>query len=293
VYTERLRLDNKVAMVIGAAGGGIGTAMSLGLAELGATVVGVARDGGRLAEVETAVRQAGGAFHPMVADVARDGEVEGVVESAFAKFGVIHCLANVVGGSHDGPPGPPATPVHEYQVGMYEATFDRNLRYVIRASGLVVSKLISTQTPGSIVNFSSMLAHGAAPGNALYAMSKTALESLTRSMAAEYARYNIRVNAVGVGQADSDRSRRRKAHSAELRARAPHVPPPPPMMPAILDARGWRCEADEVAASALFLLSDLASFITGQTLVVDGGRSMRNGYEIPAEVWQLALQERE
>jgi 3-oxoacyl-[acyl-carrier protein] reductase len=284
MYLEKLRFNGKVALVLGASGGGMGTATSLALAETGAQVVGVDVSDERVAQTASQVERIGGLFFGVTADVLEREELVRVVTTTIDEFGQIDCLANVVGGSHSGAPRP-SLRVHEYEPDMYDRMLDFNLRYAVHSSGLVAKEMIARGEGGSIVNFTSMAAHASAPRNALYGMAKKGLEALTRSMAAEYAPDNIRVNCVGVGQADSDRSRARKAHAAAQRAENPDAPAPPPMMPAPLDARGHECDPSEVAAAALFLLSDLASFITGQILVVDGGRTIRSPYEVPPEVW--------
>jgi NAD(P)-dependent dehydrogenase (short-subunit alcohol dehydrogenase family) len=124
---------------------------------------------------------------------------------------------------------------------------------------------VSDNVPGAIVNVSSIAAHVGWPGRLAYAMSKAAIESITRTLAVEWAEHGIRVNAVAPGYVDSPLSTNRP----------PGFGLPTMEEVAPLHALGRIGQPDEIASAISFLLSDAASFITGAVLMVDGGYSIK------------------
>ena len=149
MYLEKLRFDGRVALVIGASGGGMGTATSLALAEAGAQVVGVDLDEERLDAIRKQVAAIGGKFHGLAANVLETSQVARVVKTTVDRFGGIDCLANVVGGSHTAGTRP-SLRVHEYEnEDAYEHMFNLNLRYAIHSSGLVAREMIARGRGGA------------------------------------------------------------------------------------------------------------------------------------------------
>jgi NAD(P)-dependent dehydrogenase (short-subunit alcohol dehydrogenase family) len=207
----------------------------------------------------------------LVGDLRAPGVADEAVRRCVERFGRVDALFNVAGGSGrragDGP-------VHECTDAGWDATLDTNLTTAFRLSRAALRQMLA-QPPdaggrrGAILHMGSVLAVAPEPehfATHAYAASKGALIALTRSMAAYYAPHGIRVNAVAPGLVRTPMSARAQADPAVMataRARQP-------LAPDLIDA-------DAVAASALFLLDDGASAVTGQVLAVDGGWSLAVG----------------
>jgi NAD(P)-dependent dehydrogenase (short-subunit alcohol dehydrogenase family) len=140
----------------------------------------------------------------------------------------------------------------------------RNVRYAVVSCREIASRLIAAKEPGAIVNISSVAARGA-PLLAGYGASKAALESFSRTMALEWGRHHVRVNCVAPGTIKTPR-----AGQDDLAEQARKSIP-----------LGRRGEPADIAFAAVFLLSDLASYITGQTMTVDGGSTVGTPSEEP------------
>jgi 3-oxoacyl-[acyl-carrier protein] reductase len=243
-------LEGKKALVIGGGGGGIGRAITRALAAAG-SAVGVADvDQHRADEAAAEAAEAGGKAVSLTADVRSRGEVDGLVRRAAHELGGLDILVTVVGGQMA---FVPPTPLHETTDEDWDLMFDLNLRYVAEAVRAALRVFLAQGRGGTIVSVGSIAGTAGSPMQAAYGAAKAGLSSLARSVAAEYSRDGIRMNLVTCGPIATP-----VAHAAQAGA-ADWIP------------MGRRGSSDEVADAAVFLASPLSSYITGQSLVVDGG----------------------
>ena len=255
---ERLRMDGKNVLVIGAGAGGMGTHTALALVEAGARVVAVDYLDERVRETEEQIAEVGGECVGITADVRDRTALKNAIAEAIAAVGQLDGLANVAGGIQP----KHLFPVDEYPDDVYDEVMALNLSYVLVSSREVARHMIDRGIRGSIVSYASIGGLMGLPYNGPYSAAKAAVIALTRTMATEWGPVGIRVNAVAPGIVRTPRTLARTVGVDE------HAKVWIPL--------GRMCESDEVAAAALFLLSDLSSVITGQTIVADGGASTRS-----------------
>jgi NAD(P)-dependent dehydrogenase (short-subunit alcohol dehydrogenase family) len=251
-------LDGKVAIVTGG-GKGIGRAIALGLAQAGARVVVASRTPAELEAVAEEIKQGGGqALRPrsgqalaVVTDVAVNEQIENLVETTMAQLGRIDILVNNAARSF-------LRPLLELREDGWDKVFDTNCKAVFLLSR-AVARLMIEQGGGRIINVTTVGAERGGRNMAAYHASKAALKMLTMCMAAEWAQYNINVNAVGPGVT-------RTHFSQPLWGN-------PDLAERIVSAipKGRIAEPEEIVGAVLFLASDASNFITGQTIYVDGG----------------------
>jgi NAD(P)-dependent dehydrogenase (short-subunit alcohol dehydrogenase family) len=271
MYLERLRLDGKVAIVVGAGGGNMGTATSLALAEAGATVVGIDLTDARVGEVAAEVEAIGGTFYGVVADITRQAAAEEIVATAVREFGGVDCLTNIVGGTQVGT----YYTVDGYPDEVWASALDLNLGYVFRMCRAVGAHMRSRGAGGAIVNWASVSSVAAAPFHGAYGAAKAAVESLTQTMAVELGPAGVRVNCIAPSGSVGPRNLATLATDPD--ARDPNEPLPTVVLPRV-------ARPTDFAGVVLFLLSDLASWITGQVIVVDGGMTAQHPAGGP-ELW--------
>ena len=261
---DLLRLDGRVVVVAGAAGGGIGTTISRMVAEAGATVVAVSRDRDNLDRHVGPLQAEGLAVVPVAADASTDDGVAAALAAARRTDGEFHGLVNVAGGA-DPSTWMPSTRVSRSD---WRELFTGNLETMFFMSQAVAAELRRRQSPGSIVSISSISGMNTAPFHIGYGTAKAAIVAATRTMALELAAGEngtaIRVNAVAPGVTETPASTTYVDADPERDRRA--------------IAMGRRGRPEEVAGAVLFLLSDLSSYITGQTLLVDGGLNLKWGH---------------
>ena len=265
------RLKGKVAMVVGAGsigpGWGNGKATAVTFAREGASVFCVDRNGAAAEETVKIITEEGGKAAAFTADVSRASEVEAMVAACLKAYGRIDVLDNNVGIAEVGS-------VVEVAEAEWDRVFAVNLKSAYLSMKHVIPVMIK-QGGGSIINISSIASiRHVGISYVSYNASKAAMNQMTRSTAVEFASRHVRVNAILPGLMKTPMV----AHSAGLaqsyakgdveamwRARDAQVP------------MGHMGDAWDVANAALFLASDEANFVTGVTLPVDGGASVRRG----------------
>ena len=192
---DPLGLDGRVVIVSGAAGGGIGTTVTRMVARAGATVIAVSRSEENLGKhVEPLVAE-GLPVVPVAADAATDDGIAAVMEQVRQTNGDLYGLVNVAGGAA------PSTWMPSTRVSRadWRALFTQNLETMFFMSQAVAAELKAQRRPGSIVSISSISGMNTAPFHVGYGTAKAALVAATRTMAAELAVDNIRVNAIAPG----------------------------------------------------------------------------------------------
>lgn len=247
-----MQLDGKVALVTGASRG-IGRAVAIALAKNGAKIaVNYAGNQAAAEEVKQIIEQNGGEAILVQADVSNAESVDAMVAQVMDVFGRIDILVNNAGITRD-------TLLMRMKEADWNAVIQTNLTgvfYVTKA----VSKIMMKQRSGKIVNMSSVVGLMGNAGQANYAAAKAGVIGFTKSMAKELAARNITVNAIAPGFIATDMTAVLSDKVKEdLATKIP---------------MGRLGEADDIAAAVLFLVSDSASYITGQTLNVDGGMVM-------------------
>jgi 3-oxoacyl-[acyl-carrier protein] reductase len=261
---DLLSLAGRIVVVAGAAGGGIGTAVTRTVAQAGATVVAVSRGQDNLDQHLGPLMADGLSIVPVAADVSTDNGVQATMEAVSQTDGELHGLVNVAGGA-DPSSWMPSTRVTR---GDWRELFTRNLETMFFMSQAVAAELKRRKRSGSIVSISSISGMNTAPFHIAYGTAKAAIAAVTRTMALELAADEngtaIRVNAVAPGVTETPASRTYVDEDRERDRRA--------------IAMGRRGRPDEVAGVIVFLLSDLSSYITGQTLLVDGGLNLKWGH---------------
>lgn len=257
-----LGLAGRIVVVAGAAGGGIGTAITRMVAQAGATVVAVSRGQENLDRHLGPMLAEGLPVVPVAADASTDDGVNATLEAVRRTDGEFHGLVNVAGGA-DPSTWMPSTRVTR---GDWRELFTRNLETMFFMSQAVAAELRRHRRPGSIVSISSISGMNTAPFHVGYGTAKAAIVAVTRTMALELAdgAAGIRVNAVAPGVTETPASTTYVDADPERDRRA--------------IAMGRRGRPEEVAGAVLFLLSDLSSYITGQTLLVDGGLNLKWGH---------------
>lgn len=252
-----MNLDGRVVVVSGAGGGGIGTTVTRLAAEAGATVVAVSRSEENLDEHVAPLAREGLSVVPVAADASTDDGIATVLDQVRRTDGPLYGLVNVAGGAA------PATWMPATRVGRedWRALFAANLETAFFMSQAVSRELLALGNKGSIVSVSSISGMNTAPFHIAYGTAKAAVVAMTRTMAAELAPDGIRVNAVAPGV-------------TATAASATYVDDDPERDRTAI-AMGRRGTAEEQAGAILFLLSDLSGYITGQTLLVDGGLNLK------------------
>jgi len=254
-------LRDRVAIITGG-GRGIGRAIARRFAAEGAAIVVAARTGNEIQGVTGEIQAAGGKAVAVVADVSGEEDCEKIVRAGRQRFGAIHILVNN-GGIYG-----PVEPVEKVTLHEWEEVMAVNLRGPFLLSRLVLPEMYKRGS-GAILNIASVAAKIAFPMNSPYAASKAGLIGLTRTLAAEAARKGVRVNALSPGPVPETKMSQDLGRSLAESSGGESEKLLKQMLEGILQGRPQT--AEEIAAAAVFLVSDESSAITGQTLNVDGG----------------------
>jgi NAD(P)-dependent dehydrogenase (short-subunit alcohol dehydrogenase family) len=248
-------MTTPVVLITGALTG-IGRATALSFANEGARVVVSGRREEEGEKLVAELRKLGAEAEFVISDVRREEDVRNLIDRTVERFGRLDVAVNTAG--TEGVPGP----ITEQTADSYAATFDTNVLGTLLSMKHEL-RVMLPQKNGSIVNISSTYGHTGAPGAAVYSASKHAVEGLTKSAALEAAGMGVRVNAVAPGPIETPMLNRFAKTDDKKAGLISNVP---------LKRVG---KPEEIAQAIVFVSSDKASFITGASYLVDGGKSAR------------------
>ena len=249
----RFGLEDKIVIVTGS-GRGIGRTIALECFHSGAKLAVGSRTTGELETLAAEIGAAGGScfYHPL--DVTDVDSIQAFMDAVVSHYGRMDVLVNNAGYNKVGK-------ILDYDEELYDLIVDANLKNVFFCSQIAARQMIAQGGGGNIINISSQAGVVGAPERGPYSGAKGGVNNMTKTMAAEWAEYQIRVNAV-----------------APTVTRSPLAETAMQESQAFADAvktknllRGALAEPEEMSAPVIFLASDAASMITGHTLVVDGG----------------------
>ena len=250
---DRFSLEGRVALVTGASRG-IGRAIALALGAAGAAVACAARSRDQVEATAAAITAAGGRALALRLDVTRPADIGAAVEAVRAALGPVDVLVNNAGLTLE----KKTTEVTDEE---WDTVLATNLTAMFRCARAVAPGMMRLER-GKIINVGSMYGIIGVPRYAAYCASKAAVDGLTRSLAAEWARHGIQVNCLAPGYVNTDIPR---AAMADEKTRA--------LFLSRIPARRIG-EPEEVGALAVYLASPASDFMTGQTVYLDGGQTM-------------------
>ncbi len=243
-------LSGKVAIVTGG-GRGIGRAIALGLADCGAKLSLAARTKEELEKVVSEVKENGGEAVPVVTDLMVSEQINALVEATMKSYDRIDILINNAARSF-------LRPLMDLREDGWDKIFDVNCKAPFLLSR-AVAKIMGEQGGGRIINITTVGAVRGGAGMGVYHASKAALSMLTKCMAVEWAPLNVNVNAVGPGLTKTAFSQPIWSNPSLEQMITTRVP------------KGRLAEPEEIVGAVLFLCSEDSSFITGESIYVDGG----------------------
>jgi 2-deoxy-D-gluconate 3-dehydrogenase len=248
---EKFRLKGKSGIVTGG-GSGIGKAIATGVVQAGAEIVIAGRNKERLEKTVAEIQKFGGPVIPIQADVSKMREMKGLVDRTVKKFGKIDFLFNNAGTIR-------RTPSEDYTERDWDEVIDINLKGLFFLGQTVAKVMIAQKRKGKIINTASLMSVQGGKKVPAYAASKGGVSQVTKTMANDWAKYNILVNAIGPGWVKTELTealQQDKERYSEILGRIP---------------LGRWADPEDLVGAAVFLASDASDYITGQTIFVDGG----------------------
>lgn len=253
-----MNLKGKNIIVTGGEGFGVGSGICSALSEYGARLIINGRD---KVKIDAVLKKYPGSV-PAVADVSNPSEVEELFNRLGKEVGIIHGLVNNAGVGL-------SKEAHEVSGQEFDNLYNIDVKGVWMMSKLFVQQLLKNQSTGNIVNVSSVHAHSTISRYAIYASAKAAVEGLTRGMAVELGKYNIRVNAIAPGYVHAEQNYDLLRTFTD-------------------DPEQWvqdyikneqvihrEIQPEDCGYTVAFLLSDLSRSITGQTIYIDNGNTIK------------------
>jgi NAD(P)-dependent dehydrogenase (short-subunit alcohol dehydrogenase family) len=247
-----IHLEGKVALITGGSRG-IGESIARALGQAGAEVAIASRKLEGVTSAAERLRKAGVTVEPFACHTGKPEEVKALVSGVLSRFGRIDVLVN------NAATNPHFGPMMTADDAVFDKTFEVNAKGYLNLARAVAAHLIDRSAPGSLIFVASVAGLAAAPLQGIYGMTKAAVISMTRTLAVELGPSKIRANAIAPGLVDTRFATALVSNddiSSRVIARTP---------------LGRFAQPDEIAGAALYLASDAASFVTGHTLVVDGG----------------------
>jgi NAD(P)-dependent dehydrogenase (short-subunit alcohol dehydrogenase family) len=263
ITPDAVRLDGKVAVVTGG-GSGIGRGIAAGFTAFGASVA----IWERTAETCEAAANEIGAL-AITADVRDSAQVDTALAETVEKLGTPSILVNNAGGVF-------SSPILETSENGWDALYRSNLRHVLLCTQRVAKAMVAVGRGGSVITVTSIEGSRAAPGYAAYAAAKAGVNNYTKTAALELAPHGIRVNALA-----PDFTMTEGLAAVAMPGVLGRVQNMVPM--------GRAGHVDEMAGAAVFLASDLSSYVTGQTIHVDGGTHAAGGWYHHPETGEYML----
>lgn len=250
--TATIQLENKVAIVTGASRG-IGEAIARAFVANGAKVVLAAR---KVEALEAVAASLGPNARAVAAHTGKESDCVALVNAAVEAFGKVDVLVN------NAATNPYFGPMLAIEEGAWDKTFEVNVKGYFWLTREVAKHCIARGAAGSIVNVASVAGLIASPGQGVYSMTKAAILSMTKTLAVELATSNVRVNAIAPGFVDT------KFAAAVLKNDV--------LLDEVMRMTPMKryAQPDEIAGGAVYLASDSASYLTGHTLVIDGGMTI-------------------
>jgi NAD(P)-dependent dehydrogenase (short-subunit alcohol dehydrogenase family) len=268
--TLAINLSGKTILVCGTARGGIGGSTARQIAKAGGAVIALDKDQEAIDPTIEDVRALGGTIHSLVADLYDPAACETIVPTVLERFGPIDGVVNVAGGTRPDEWMPlDLTPTESFR-----DTVQLNFGYIFQICRDAAKDWIARDAKGALVNVSSVSSLTSAPWHGPYGAAKSAINSLTRTMANEWHEFGIRANSVLPGAVASER--------VMSKIKAANV----------ISGESNFTETEELANAIAFLLSDLASGVSGQSLTVDRSLSTKFCGGQRASRRQLAEQEK-
>jgi NAD(P)-dependent dehydrogenase (short-subunit alcohol dehydrogenase family) len=250
-----IHVNGKVALVTGGSRG-IGESIAKALGRSGAAIAIASRKIEGVNAAAERLRAEGVTVEPFACHTGKTDQIEALVKAVVARFGRIDILVN------NAATNPHFGPMVTADDGAFDKTFEVNARGYFNMAKAVAGHLVARGAPGSIINIASIMALSAAPLQGVYGMTKAAVISMTKTLAMELAPSGIRVNAIAPGLVDTRFAAAIVGNKDIIEREMARTP------------MGRYAQPDEIAGAALYLASDAASFVTGHTLVVDGGRTI-------------------
>ena len=251
---DRFSLQGKTAIITGGSRG-IGLAIARAFVDAGASVALAARGQVELEEAASAIAATGGRAVAIPTDVTDEAQVQGLVERTVRELGTVDIMVNNAGAA------PFIAPFVETRPDGFDKYFGVNFTSAVLCTRAVAPILLAKRE-GCVLNVASISGLIATPGESYYGSAKAALIQFTRTIAHEWASANIRVNAIAPGWVDTPMNESIRSNPESNQAILGLIP------------LGRWGESEDIASAALYLCSPAASFVTGATLVVDGGQTM-------------------